>query len=585
VYERRSERKEKDLKSKMPSHGSSRIEREREEEKPKEKRLSEKEKKKEEKQTENIYFVGEKTDSSKKNETLLVSDFALKIKPLANRESECEEGEISSSDEDESLPAKQDDRQKLFVAKKTLDDDLNPVKTFDESAEIVKNSSSGNIDSSNKTLAEFGSNFLSRKANPQSTKSSNEEPELITVCPSKEDPSQMTEDRTSETAILNCKPVTYDQVHSEKSDQTLTQNHFLSEEEKSAEILTKEQNVPKLSAEKPETNENTRDPKRTFKVNQIISGNNESSVSGQNLEPEITNTVLLTCDRESAVSEPKKIETALPRPTGQQTSSESPLCEKQISAELKTNDLAVSEPVEVSQNILKIGNYSSEDSFGDFASNLKATELPEDLTNVDTVELDSLIEAKQEMMRQLEEKQDKYLKKMKRPRQNSVVEESVGGPKINKETKEKRSNGKNMEQPSALPTSEESELKIRISLASSRTPNEPSEAMSGTSTPESPFAATTALSKKSSPVTHWSMTTQKRLAPVSDLSTSEKTSPEIQTQFGTVLSTKKDSPVTLWNVTNQKRLTQTNSSNSSGQQSSKQVDFASAAGDNIVFPC
>lgn len=84
----------------------------------------------------------------------------------------------------------------------------------------------------------------------------------------------------------------------------------------------------------------------------------------------------------------------------------------------------------VTQTFLKVGSFSSEDSFGCVESSSKATDFPDDLTNVDTVELDSLIQEKRDLFKQLEEKQKRYLKKMNKASTDQVCDEFVEYPKI-----------------------------------------------------------------------------------------------------------------------------------------------------------
>ena len=68
----------------------------------------------------------------------------------------------------------------------------------------------------------------------------------------------------------------------------------------------------------------------------------------------------------------------------------------------------------------KVGSFSSEDSLGGF--NLSTSkDLPDDLANVDTVDLESMIQAKRDLMKQLEEKENKYLRKIKKLPQPRIV--------------------------------------------------------------------------------------------------------------------------------------------------------------------
>ena len=67
-----------------------------------------------------------------------------------------------------------------------------------------------------------------------------------------------------------------------------------------------------------------------------------------------------------------------------------------------------------------MGSFSSEDSLGGF--NLSTSkDLPDDLANVDTVDLESMIQAKRDLMKQLEEKENKYLRKIKKLPQPRIV--------------------------------------------------------------------------------------------------------------------------------------------------------------------
>lgn len=84
----------------------------------------------------------------------------------------------------------------------------------------------------------------------------------------------------------------------------------------------------------------------------------------------------------------------------------------------------------VTKTFLKVGSFSSEDSFGCVESSSKATDFPDDLANVDTVELDSLIQEKRDLFKQLEEKQKRYLKKMNKASTDQVCDEFVEYPKI-----------------------------------------------------------------------------------------------------------------------------------------------------------
>jgi hypothetical protein len=86
----------------------------------------------------------------------------------------------------------------------------------------------------------------------------------------------------------------------------------------------------------------------------------------------------------------------------------------------------------VTKTFQKVGSFSSEDSFVYVTSSSKATtDLPDDLANVDTVELDSLIQEKRDLFKQLEEKQKRYLKKMQRSSAAAQVsDECIEYPKI-----------------------------------------------------------------------------------------------------------------------------------------------------------
>jgi hypothetical protein len=714
------ERKEKDLRTKLLSHGSSRQVKRMEEEKLEENSSSKEDKKRQEKQTENMNFDLKKVDSSTKN---------LKVKMISSTklDSECEEGEISSSDNEESRQTAQDDLHKLLNPKKTGTETSaglkikSPSKTSVESTDTVKNSVSKSIGSYDKKQVESGSNLLTRKTNPQSTKNSVEEPETNAVCPSKREPIKMKKEKSC--ANKKDERATVESVQSsEKFERASVQNNCLPEKSlkmtegevansetktlpkkqgkglviaansnsemnqtEEAFILTgpsdceaenkkcsgtfteisenpsKNVSGKELSAEKSATNEEAQERKKSVKPphsenaslseieKQIISvtGNKDSSIYGQKSELEILNPVLLRSDErhfvehslgrndsETTTLEPGRIKLALHQLTEHQTNSESSSARKKISVEATI----VSEPVKITKSFQKVGSFSSDDSLGSFASDPKAGELPEDLTNVDTVDLESLIEAKRDLMRQLEEKQNKYLKKMKRSRQNSVFEESeikeienTGNDKERKGTMER-----NIDQPTIVPVLEESGLKIRINLSSTRRvsqtkPEGPNfsfqpiqdtdckglqatnnsvqsvEAISSTSASVSPFVSTSS-SKKDSPVTHWNITNQKRLTQASnktDSPRSDKSSPEFQAtwklgsnmtmppklntpQQGQLLN----SPATVgdcspeiltvqWGVSGSQNLFSDSwnaTPSPSGQQHKKHVDFASTAG-------
>ena len=113
------------------------------------------------------------------------------------------------------------------------------------------------------------------------------------------------------------------------------------------------------------------------------------------------------------------------QPTGQEQGNEDESMETQ-----EQDSCPIPNHSRVTKTFQKIGSFSSEDSFGCFASSSKATDLPDDLTNVDTVELDSLIQEKRNLFKQLEEKQNRYLKKMKKSSADQVADDCIEYPKV-----------------------------------------------------------------------------------------------------------------------------------------------------------
>lgn len=116
--------------------------------------------------------------------------------------------------------------------------------------------------------------------------------------------------------------------------------------------------------------------------------------------------------------------------------------------------LCTSSSYETAEEDCEKSQRQSRHTMSDSSKNFKSLispskELPADLTDVDTADLESMIQAKLDLMKQLEQKQNKYLEKIQKSRRNSENEH-----------------------PTIIPVLGEQSLKIRITLPSRRTSDE-----------------------------------------------------------------------------------------------------------------